>query len=84
MPSRAFQDTPLNAGHMIARNIGPEHLGKHVTLPTLEALGRCRQGILTYYAHTTTGTILVIGDHKHTVPDNATIMIDDTTRVTGL
>lgn len=69
---------------MIARNIGPEHLGKHVTLPTLDALGRCRQGILTYYAHTTTATILVIGDHRHTVPGNAVIMVDNLQPVTGL
>lgn len=84
MPSRAFPDTPLNAGHMIARNIGPEHLGKHVTLPTLEALGRCRQGILTFYAHTTTSTTLIIADHQHTVPANATITVTDLQPVTGL
>lgn len=84
MPYRAFQDTPLNAGHMIARNITDTDLGRHVTLPTLDALGRCRQGVLTYYAHTPTATILVIGDHRHTVPGNAVIMVDTLQPVTGL
>lgn len=69
---------------MIVRHLNASDLGKTVTLPTLAALGRCRSGTLhSIILETTTDTsILRIGDHLHSVPNDATVYV--TTEVSGL
>ena len=69
---------------MIIRHLTTEHIGKTVTLPTLAALGRCRSGTLhSITLETTTDTsTLRIGDHLHSVPNDATVYV--TTEVSGL
>lgn len=69
---------------MIVRHLTADALGKTVTLPTLAHLGRCARGTLhSITLNTTTDTsTLVIGDHQHSIPNNATIYV--TTEVSGL
>lgn len=69
---------------MIVRHLDADAIGKTVTLPTLAHLGRCARGTLhsiTLEA-STDSSMLVIGDHQHSIPNDATIYV--TTEVSGL
>ena len=69
---------------MIVRHLTAEAIGQTVTLPTLAHLGRCARGTLhsiTLETSTDSST-LTIGNHRHSVPNDATIYI--TTEVSGL
>lgn len=74
----------FDATGMIVRHLTADALGKTVNLPTLAHLGRCARGTLhSITLNTTTDTsTLVIGDHQHSIPNNATIYV--TTEVSGL
>lgn len=69
---------------MIVRFLDPTHLGKTITLPTLAAPGHCRRGTLYEIIpnHANDTTTLVIGDHRHQVPNGATVYVS--TEVRGL